>query len=175
MARSIQLTLLRHPENNYRAYGVSFLALIAGGLIYMLWRENPIVFLTWIGIPGVTDSMTYLRTHTLPMREVIPAWIIYSLPDGLWSFGYALIISRLWTKNTSAIKFFWMMTIPLLCLGTEVMQWVGLMRGVFCPVDLLLSFAGITLGMFAGATPGTFRSGPFSSSHQTGQNQACWV
>lgn len=151
MARNFQGLFFQHSENNFKAYWISFLAVFLGGMIYLLWRENHKEIFTWLGIPGATESIIYLRTHTLPFRDVIPPWIIYSLPDGLWSFGYALIISRLWAKNFSTIKKFWIMTIPLLCLGTEVMQWIGLVPGVFCPVDLLLSFAGIILGVIVGA------------------------
>ncbi len=80
----------------------------------------------------------------------VPEWIIFSLPNGLWAFSYAFIITSLWWGSNSMLKYFWLGSIPVLSLGYEVLQYARVNRGVFSIQDLFLCFTGIVLGTTAG-------------------------
>jgi hypothetical protein len=91
-----------------------------------------------------------LRTAEPATPDWIPNWFVYSLPDGLWAFAYALFITNIWSGSRSRLKIFWMSTIPVLVLGFEFLQYAGIVRGTFCLQDLALGIMGIIAGVFFG-------------------------
>jgi hypothetical protein len=81
---------------------------------------------------------------------ILPKWIVYSLPNGLWAFAYALLITGIWSDSKSCVKYFWMGSIPVLVLGFEILQYPGIIRGTFSMQDIALGIAGITVGIIVG-------------------------
>ena len=130
----------------------AFLAILSGGLIYVLFRPVESLFFTWADEIGAGNILSNIRSVTLPLLSYIPKWFLFSLPSGLWAFAYALIITHLWRDNNSIIKYFWIGSIPLLAIGYEFLQFTGILKGVFCHEDLILSVAGISLGVLLGLT-----------------------
>ncbi len=132
------------------AYLLTILAVFTGGMIYVLWRQDTVRFFGWLDAIGLYPPAETIRAYTLLLYPVIPEWIIYSLPNGLWALAYALIIVYLWRNSNSVIKYFWYATIPMLGIGWEMLQYFGLITGIFCYNDLLLSCAGVGLGTILG-------------------------
>jgi hypothetical protein len=132
----------------------AFLAVVTGGLLYLFFRPAPPVFLYWFGYFGLGEFVAAVRTHTLEITPLLPGWAVYSLPQGLWAFAYALIIAGVWGKQRSAHACFWLATIPLLAVGFEVLQYTGVIRGTFCITDTALglccSIPGAILGIKTG-------------------------
>lgn len=126
---------------------IMFLPVILGGLIYLLLRPSSIVFYGWLEYFNVYTPIYNLRLNLLAYLPVFPSWFIYSLPNGLWAFSYTAIILNLWANRTESIKYFWFSTIPIICMGYEVMQYMGLIRGTFCFTDLSFCFLGMALGV----------------------------
>jgi len=131
-----------------RVLFTSFIALIAGGFIYMFLRPAPAVFFTWLEPVGLESLLRSSRTFTLKLTPFLPGWLIYNLPQGLWAFAYTLIITGIWGRHRSAVALFWLATIPLLTLGFEGLQYAGLIRGTFCLNDMLFSVGGIIVVIF---------------------------
>jgi hypothetical protein len=91
-----------------------------------------------------------VRQSSVSLGRTIPQWIIYSLPDGLWAFAYALLITGLWIGKGSGIKYFWMSTIPVLVIGMEMLQYIGMVKGTFSLVDLAFEISGLIIGIYTG-------------------------
>jgi len=129
---------------------LSILALLLGGLIYILFRASEPVFFNWIRAVGLEGWLNNARSKSLSSSLHLPAWIVYSLPNGLWAFAYAFLITGIWWGSGSWLKYFWMASIPLLVLGYEFLQYAGIIPGIFCMQDIALGITGMTIGITAG-------------------------
>lgn len=123
------------------------LALIFGGIIYMLFRASEPIFLSWTYTFGLGHWQNIARHHFLSLGPHLPKWFVYSLPNGLWAFGYALLITNIWSGSTSRTRYLWMATIPILVLGYELLQYPGIIPGTFCKQDIFLGVAGLIIGI----------------------------
>jgi hypothetical protein len=138
------------PDHSRRlALFLSAIALLGGGCIYLFLRPGDLVFHRWIRAAGLDWYNPPGLNSTLLVRH-FPEWFIYSLPDGMWAFAYALIITVIWSGSRSPLKFFWMASIPLLVLGFEILQATGIVRGTFSMADLAFGLTGVILGIIAG-------------------------
>jgi hypothetical protein len=126
------------------------LALLLGGMIYILFRASEPVFFHWIRFAGFDSWFNFARSKCLFLRLVLPKWIVYSLPDGLWAFAYALLITGIWKGSKSRLKYFWIASIPLLVIGFEILQYTEIIPGTFCMQDIALGMAGMTTGILTG-------------------------
>ena len=64
------------------------LTLIIGGLIYILFRTDSLVMFKWFAALSLDKPIEYLRDSTLTVKNHLPDWFLFSLPDGLWIFSY---------------------------------------------------------------------------------------
>lgn len=134
-----------------KAYFIlSFLALLSGGIIYLLFRTTDSVFFKWIGISENKSWIINVRDYTLKVGSSFPDWIVNSLPDGLWAFAYALLITGIWWRTNSNLKYVWMSSIPLLVIGFEFLQFFGIIAGTFSWTDIAFGTAGIISGIIVG-------------------------
>jgi hypothetical protein len=83
----------------------------------------------------------------LPYGQQLPEWIVFSLPDGLWSFAYTLVIITIWIDSHSIVKYAWYASIPLLVLGFKFLQGSGIAAGTFCLNDIIWVIVGLLTGM----------------------------
>lgn len=137
------ITAIRIKRINFLIAGM---AVLIGGLIYILCRPAEYSFFHWIRSLGFGGELSFLRAHSLPLGRRLPEWIIFSLPDGLWSFAYTLIILTIWTGSKSAIRYAWYASVPLLVIGSELLQVIGI-GGTFCLTDFILATAGLLAGI----------------------------
>jgi hypothetical protein len=136
---------------SHRLYIIlSGFAIFVGGLIYILLRPSEHVFFGWISMMGLDHLISPARSLSHLFSQLFPNWIVFSLPNGLWAFAYALLITRIWSGSNSWLKYFWMASIPLLVLGFEILQYPGLIPGTFCIQDIALGLLGLVLGIFVG-------------------------
>ncbi len=129
---------------------LSVLALLLGGVIYILFRASEPVFFNWIRAMGLDSWLSFARGKSLSSSGNVPAWIVFSLPNGLWAFAYAFLITWIWWRSGSWLKYFWMTSIILLVPGYEVLQYAGIIPGTFCLQDIALGIIGLTTGITAG-------------------------
>lgn len=129
---------------------LSGFAIFLGGLTYILLRPSEHVFFGWMRLAGLDQWISPARSISLPFSQLFPDWIIFSLPNMLWAFAYALLITNIWTGSNSWLKYFWMASIPLLVLGFEILQYTGIIPGTFCIQDIVFGVSGLVLGIFIG-------------------------
>lgn len=112
--------------------------LVIGGLIYVGFRNKTIRFFDWIDRIGFSDIVNEIRTITYPYKEILPAWVLNCLPDGLWVYSFSATLFFVWKEFF--IKNKKMLILPfILVLIMEVLQLLGLIHGTFDVVDLLVS------------------------------------
>ena len=128
----------------------SALALLFGAIIYICLRINEPVFFDWADRLGLGSWLEQLRIAGQNMQYKPPSWVIYSLPNGLWAFAYALIISTIWSGERSWLRLFWMATIPVIVWGFELLQILRAIPGTFCLIDLAFGTIGLLLGFALG-------------------------
>ena len=122
-------------------------AVISGGLIYILFHASEPLFFRWMRAAGSDHWLRFIRSKSLSLGAHLPEWIVYSLPGGLWAFAYALMITAIWWNSKSHIRYFWMASIPILILGFECLQYVRIIPGTFCFQDIALGMAGMISGI----------------------------
>lgn len=142
-----------HFSSNYHyrlQLFISVVSIVFGGIIYILFRPAEPVFFSWICKLGIDNWITPARQNSLFFTHFFPTWFIYSFPSCLWAFAYSILITGIWFHNKSFLKYLWFSTIPLLVIGWEVFQLIGLLRGTFSPGDITMGIAGISAGIFIG-------------------------
>lgn len=120
---------------------LSLIALVFGGIIYLVFRPGEFVFFQWIREIGLGSWLNFLKNQ-IPTTH-LPRWLLYSLPDGLWAFAYSLLIFSIGHKSNSTLKYVWFLSIPLLVFGFEFLQYFELINGTFSVPDLFAGLAGI--------------------------------
>jgi len=124
----------------------STVTLMVGGLIYLLFRPAEASFLTWFGIAGSDNWLTLIREKSLSLTYLLPPWLVYSLPNGLWAYAYSLIMLSIWKGSSSYMRYVWFLSIPVLVFGFELLQLAGYLQGTFCLFDLTWGALGISVG-----------------------------
>ena len=136
---------------SHRLYIIlSGLAIFVGGLIYILLRPSEHLFFRWISIAGLDQLVSPARSLSPLFSQLLPEWFVYSLPNALWAFAYALLITGIWSDSRSWLRYFWIGSIPFLVLGFELLQFPGIIPGTFCIQDIALGLLGLVLGIFVG-------------------------
>jgi hypothetical protein len=125
-------------------------ALILGGAIYILFYTSQPVFFSWIRTAGFHNWLTQARHYSLTAGSNLPPWVVFSLPDGLWAYAYAVLITGIWIRSNSGLKYFWMFSIPVLVIGLELLQYAGMIKGTFSLQDIVFEFSGLLIGIYTG-------------------------
>lgn len=128
---------------------IAVLPLLLGVLIYLLFRPGTVRVFQWLAFAGLQEPLALIRAYTMGLLPLVPEWLVYSLPNGLWAFSYSFIITDYWWKQANFLKYFWLLSVPAVGLGYEVMQFAGIIPGTFCYHDLLFCTAGITTGFLS--------------------------
>ncbi len=128
-------------------YLLAFTALIIGGSIYLLWRPTTIRIFHLIDMAGLGFLVEKIRAYSEGMQYIVPQWVLFSLPNGLWAFSYTLLITYVWVSQKTVLKYFWYATIPIICFGYETLQFMKVISGTFCHQDLFFCFTGVIFGI----------------------------
>lgn len=129
---------------------IATFAVLLGGIIYMLYRSSDVIAIQWMSSIGMERWIQEIRSPEPGSHLLLPQWMIYSLPNGLWALAYAMIISYIWIGHRSWLKWVWLSTIPMLVYGFEMLQYMKIVPGTFCREDLLSASIGIFLGVLIG-------------------------
>lgn len=119
--------------------------LLIGGIIYLLFRTTDLRMFIWLYDLGFRGTIEDLRILATPLRIHIPAWVIFSLPNALWLYGFMASIKMLWYNSK---MMWWWMALPALigCLS-ELFQAVDLLPGTYDPLDLGLVIFAIIIAI----------------------------
>lgn len=129
------------------------LPLLAGGLLYLLFRAPSLRLFEWFRVIGLEPCILAARAslESLGMRP--PSWVLYTLPDGLWVYTATACMAWIWQGSRGAARWGWMAAGPGLGLGSELGQLVGLMPGTFDPLDLIACGVAAVLAFALTQTP----------------------
>lgn len=125
---------------------IAILPLVPGALIYLYLRPVKPVFIEWLKLFGLENSHVLKHFNFTDSQMLIPDWIIFSLPSGLWAFAYSFIINRIWNLNNSKVRVFWIASIPVFIFGPEVLQLTHFLPGTYSFFDMVFSAVGMLAG-----------------------------
>jgi hypothetical protein len=128
-------------------YGLAVGVLFLGGCVYVFCRSSNIAFFEYLKMMDVWGGLEFARTQVMPFCAYAPDVLLYSFPDGAWSFAYAAIMTQLWWGHPGLLSRLWLFSIPALGVGLELSQMLPWMPGTFTGLDLLFCVLGTGLGV----------------------------
>lgn len=117
---------------------IGTLPLMLGGLIYLTYRTDALLMFDWFDKIGISDFIDFLRSTEQIQNLIIPDWIKFSLPDALWLFSFTYTLLILWDFKINRQSAFWLFIVPTIGLFSEIGQLIGVIRGTFDKLDLML-------------------------------------
>ena len=116
---------------------------LLGGLIYVAFRSPEHLLFQWAHaarLDGLVAALREICGSIRPSSE----WLLFSLPDGLWLYGFACFMHVTWRGNgVEACGWRWL---PLaLALGSETAQGLGILQGTFDPADVVTYLAAFAV------------------------------
>lgn len=111
------------------------ISLMCGCVIYLLFRSKSLNIYKWCSAIGLSDNVDEIRKTVTDWN--LPDWVRFSLPDGLYCAAYLLLIDAIWRSDTSWRKYIILSVVPIVTVGSEVLQYFGLVKGTFDFADLL--------------------------------------
>lgn len=116
-------------------FAVAFAVLATGCAIYLLFRPDTLLMFGVLKAIGLGNATMAARAWADGVT--LGSFIIYSLPAGLWSAAYIMAMDALWSGAGKAIRLMCAMIIPLVGVVSEIMQGLGLLRGIYDHLDLV--------------------------------------
>jgi hypothetical protein len=126
---------------------IGTMSIFLGGMIYVLFRKDSLLMFHWFDFIGCLQIIEHLRAHSVYLIKLLPSWVIYSLPTGLWLFGGILLFSSIWGKIVY-VKIIWITLFALVAIGSELGQYFGLVRGTYDLMDLIVMVISIATAVF---------------------------
>ena len=105
-----------------------------GGYIYIVFRPMSLYMFSWFHSINAMDAIEMIRFN--PSFKTDSNFIIYSLPNGLWTVSYILIMDAIWAPSIK-MQIFFSSIIPIVGLSSELLQSVGVLKGTFDTKDLI--------------------------------------
>ena len=124
---------------------LSIFSILFGGFIYIAFRSSSIILFKWIDYIVLIDPVENLRIVTLPYKEYLPDWFLYSLPDGLWMFSYSCIVLVIWKRKITKYSLLWLLSLPMISILFEVLQYYDYFNGTFDIIDIIFYIFGSLL------------------------------
>ncbi len=118
---------------------LSFLAVFLGYIIYPGWRD----VIPSLGFIHYDQQLWYFFRHNLGDNVPLPAWMVYSLPQGLWAFGLSMCMAGIWYDDQMKIGYIWLAFSMMAVVLWEVFQSLGYISGTFCWVDVMTGILGV--------------------------------
>jgi hypothetical protein len=112
-----------------------FFTIILGSIIYLLFRPKEIVLFRIIDLFELTEGVQNLRNLFLPIKKILPTWVIFSLPNALWVYSMSVFFIYIWQNNPIEKKL-WLRLSWSAAVGFEVLQLFKLIPGTFSFLDL---------------------------------------
>jgi hypothetical protein len=121
-------------------------SIIFGGIIYIVWRKQTLLMFNWFDLIGLSSIVDSIRNITKAMFVIPPEWFRFSLPNALWLFGGILLFSSIWGK-WSFERLSWIVVFLSIAIGSEFMQLVGYIPGIYdnCDMFFMIVFALLAL------------------------------
>ena len=118
-----------------------------GGVIYLILRQGPIPFVDVIRDSLFRGEGPFWQPVPLPLVHALPTWFSTSLPDALWCYACVSLALICWREGPRFFKAFWLGVALTLALGFELGQWLRIIPGTFCTLDITLSVVAASLAI----------------------------
>ena len=122
----------------FKIFALVLFPLLAGLSIYMLFRVQSLIIFDWFVGAGLSEYVELLRVSSASLIDFIPGFVVFSLPDALWVYSLTSLMLIIWNGSGGTSRLIWISLGLVLGAGAEVGQLLGLVRGTFDAVDLLL-------------------------------------
>lgn len=103
----------------------------------MLFRPESLVMFQWVNKLGFYSELLFLRKQSAVFSVNLPSWLIFSAPNGLWTFSFSALMVAIWGGKNFSIIFYWTASLWLVGVFTEFLQYLGAIRGVFDIYDIV--------------------------------------
>lgn len=113
------------------------LPLFIGGLLYILFRSSDLKMFQWLNFFGFKNLILQVRSYLCEVKNGIPSWTYFSLPDALWVYSFTSSLLIYWHNDKK--KYFWIVLPLSLGVFIEIVQYCKLFPGTFDFLDLLLT------------------------------------
>ena len=122
-----------------RYYFLISVALLVSLVIYVVYRSEKTVINIVLQHLFLMDNMTAIKVMFRSQGPSLPAYVVYSLPEGLWLFSTALLSKNLYLKiGGRTIEYVFLPLVFAIIL--ELLQWFHLTHGRFDINDLIVAF-----------------------------------
>lgn len=118
-----------------------YLPLIIGGFIYLGFRSTSLLMFKYFKFLGMQQAIEKLRVFVNPLSDGLPEWVIFSLPDGLWTFAFVAYILQVNGGRPSN----WLALPVIFSIGVELAQMTQYVPGTFDYIDLIISILALAL------------------------------
>ena len=122
--------------------------LLLGSFIYIAWRSSTLLMFGWFDEIGLTVLVENIRGFALPFAGSMPAWVIYSLPDGCWVYSFTASMVCIWGREEGVSRIFWIFIGPLIGVVGEVGQLVEIVPGTFDMSDLTVNVVAVFASLY---------------------------
>ncbi len=127
--------------------------ILIGGFMYLAWRPTTLIVFDWFDALGFSGAVQAIRAVAAPWKGIIPDWVLFSLPDALWSYAFTCGLCFVWAKKRCWQRSFWIFVPLVLSIGIECLQVAGFLNGTFDWIDLCLSSAACILALILFSSP----------------------
>ena len=134
-----------------------FMPLFWGVLLYLFFRSEKLLVFDWLKQVGLYDPINFIRSDLQKIGNKLPEWIIFSLPNALWTYSILSFINLIWRKEQK-IQIILLLSISTFIICIEFLQAAKLVQGTFCWSDLILVFLLISLFFLQNKKLLTFKS-----------------
>lgn len=114
---------------------VALLLILTGGMIYVLYRPESLLLFRVTDSLGITPLIDMLRSNS--SRVMLPSFMINSLPAGLWTASYLMMMYVTTKFHTRRIRLMLALPLPITAIVLEFMQLLGWCPGTFDIYDLI--------------------------------------
>lgn len=114
---------------------IAILLILTGGMIYVLYRPESLLLFRVTDSLGITPLIDILRSNS--SRVMLPSFMINSLPAGLWTVSYLLMMYITTKFHTRRIRLMLALPLPISAIALEFMQLLGWCPGTFDIYDLI--------------------------------------
>jgi len=131
-------------KKTYSWLVLGLVLMVAGGLVYAVFRKENYVFLSLLKQIGVDYSV--LRHNEFSVETNAGVFFIYSLPGGLWLLSGLIITGIIWRRY---VKYFFLYSfvIAALSITHEFSQKLNFISGTFDPADIAVLLCSFIMGM----------------------------
>lgn len=119
--------------------------LLAGTLIYVFWRSTSIIANHFIAL------LFSSKYFSLQKPFAIPEFVVFSFPSALWVIAWMLIMKSIWGEDINSQPLFWLSSVPILGVTSEIGQYFNIVPGTWDIFDLaayLFAFFGAYFLLF---------------------------